>query len=227
MGPGGGGSFENEKIVQLNLYKDSFRDGVKIPTEAQYGEFGEQLSLPKEIRIKYLDDLDEFQDYLQKNIKNKSMVDSFFDPHLRRGWELIEKPEKIIEQPPGLSWQKTDDSPGSKIWLTYDSPRSYQRVFENDILRMLIRGYGEKNGPNAVIEYSFKAKKSEDWFDFGRLDWADWDKNGDLLFANEGKLYRVKRTSKSAYDLEKATELADFNNLKFEEKVAPKNALKW
>jgi hypothetical protein len=64
-------------------------------------------------------------------------------------------------------------------------------------------------------------------FVLSRMDWADWDKNGDLLFARYGKLFRMKQDSICEFDLGKAVELADFNNLKFEEKIASSEALIW
>ena len=156
------------------------------------------------------------KNYVNKNIKESSIFDSIFDPHLRNGWKMIEEGTEI-EHP---------YKPSSKIWITYDPPKTYEKLKEGFALSMLIKGYHEWNGPNQVIEYSIRMPNGKNIYDFGRLDWADWDKNEDLLFARDGKLYRLKRVSNS-YNLEKAIELADFNSSKFEERAAPKEALKW
>ncbi len=60
--------------------------------------------------------------------------------------------------------------------------------------------------------------------DLDRLDWADWDANGDLLFAREGALYRAQVL---ANGISKERQLADFNSLTFEAIPSPDEARKW
>lgn len=213
---GGGGLFEHENTICLNHRFDMDLD-----------KLAEGFNLPKNIKVK---PLGEFFGHGED--------DPIYEQHLRRdGWELIVKAEKITEHPldsssiyaadsdPRLGWHKAEYDSSSKIWLTYDPPITYQKIMKNFILLMRIIGYRERNGSTYVVEYSMKTRVGE--ASFGRMDWADWDKNGDLLFARDGKLFRLKQASGSTFNLEKAIELADFNSSEFEERLASKEALKW
>jgi hypothetical protein len=96
----------------------------------------------------------------------------------------------------------------------------WQKIQKKSALLMHLKGSFD------IVEYSIRTQDGENPLNLGRLDWANWDKNGDLLFTKAGKLFRLKQ-KKGAYNLESAVELADFNNSKFEERVASKEALKW
>jgi hypothetical protein len=136
---------------------------------------------------------------------------------LRDGWKLVEEGKPI---------EHHFDSP-SMIWITYNPPITYEKKAGDFILQMQIKGIKETNGPWYVVEYKVIGKGDRGPFVLSKMDWADWDKNDDLLFAGYGKLFRMKQDSICEFDLGKAVELADFNNLKFEEKVAPREALIW
>ena len=82
-------------------------------------------------------------------------------------------------------------------------------------LRMTIYGVGEKNGPWYTIEYSVLDEHERSRIDLGPTDWADWDHNGELLSARDGKLFREE------------TVVADLNALAFAERVSPQNARSW
>lgn len=174
-----------------------------------YDKLAEGFSIPKNITIKPLGEHSGHgEDY------------PIYDQHLMRdGWELIEE-GKAIEHP---------YDPSSKIWITYDPPRTYQKATKGFTLSMQEKGYHEWNGPSHIIEYSIKTQDRKNLFDFGRLDWADLDNNGDLLFAKEGKLFRLKLNSQSATSnaLLESKLLADFSKNTFKEKSAPKEALQW
>ncbi|MEI6421369.1 MAG: hypothetical protein WCP55_04065 [Lentisphaerota bacterium] len=207
---GGGGLFEHENTVCLN---HRFDMGL--------GKLAEGFNVPKNIIVKPLGEL-----------SGHGEDDPIYEEHLSRdGWKLIEKAEKIIEHPrdasstyvsdlcPSPGWHKAEYDPSCKIWLTYDPPTSYQKKMKNFILVMYIKGYGERNGPTYVVEYALKNENHQDVLNLGRLDWADWDKNGDLLSAKDGKLFRSKY---AGHALKGTIEVADFNDSKFEEKSAPK-----
>lgn len=62
----------------------------------------------------------------------------------------------------------------------------------------------------------------------GRLDWADWDSNGDLLFARDGRLYRIDPERKDgAVDVSEPQEVADLRGYIFENRLAPPSATQW
>jgi hypothetical protein len=65
--------------------------------------------------------------------------------------------------------------------------------------------------------------------DLGRIDWADLDHNGDVLYAAEGCLYRLDpvQAFKSGTGLTAAKQVADLNDMVFEPIKAPDNATRW
>ena len=59
-----------------------------------------------------------------------------------------------------------------------------------------------------------------------RSEWADWDRNGDLLFAREGAVFRL-RAADLAGGPAGAVLLADFRERTFEGRQAPPDASHW
>jgi len=144
---------------------------------------------------------------------------------LREGWKLVQ------------DGKEHENKFGSKIWIVFDPPIEYRKTsqivhkgakteFE---LSMQIKGLHEKDSNWYIIEYKIYDQSNKLLSDFGRLNWANWDNNGDLLFTKEGKLFRLEPNLKSEnpYDLRKSKLLADFSKNRFEEKTAPKEALQW
>ena len=89
---------------------------------------------------------------------------------------------------------------------------------------MQICGLHERDGGWYVTTFQVLDKQGTILCDLQKTDWADWDRNGDLLFATEGKLYRLSPDfqSTSIFEIVKARELADFSENRFEEKVEPR-----
>ena len=104
---------------------------------------------------------------------------------------------------------------GNKIWIEYDPPLIYTKPSPTDgrLLAMKIRGIKEQDGPWYVIDHAVGDT------DLERTDWADWDANGDLLFAREGRIYR-----QSSGD---PVELIDLCDDTFEEVPPPTSATRW
>jgi hypothetical protein len=90
---------------------------------------------------------------------------------------------------------------------------------------MLVAGIHERDGSWYVLEYRILDAQRRVALDLGRSDWADWSRSGELLFAREGRLYRMVVDGKS----ERGTpeELIDLRDLKFEPSVAPPQATVW
>lgn len=64
--------------------------------------------------------------------------------------------------------------------------------------------------------------------DLDRTDWADWDINGDLLYAKDGCIYRNhRRDIKAGKELKATVKLIDLNNSVFEKIAPPKDYLQW
>jgi hypothetical protein len=64
--------------------------------------------------------------------------------------------------------------------------------------------------------------------DHGRVDWADLDHNGDVLWAWAGKLWRLPRPKRVAdFATAEPRLLADFNDMRFEAIAPPASATRW
>lgn len=146
--------------------------------------------------------------------------DPIYDERLKReGWILSQG--KVAQE-----------DFNAKTWIIYDPPIIYRKNIGKDViytLEMKITGFKEKDGPWYVLEYGVSNSKTNEYINLGRADWADWDKNNDLLYSVDGKLFRLKpdKKQKFQYNLEKSKEIADFSNLAFEEKITPDWAKKW
>ena len=96
---------------------------------------------------------------------------------------------------------------------------------------MRILGMHETKGAGDwyVIEHWVVRTKNGDadelLLDLGRVEWADWDRSGDLLFARDGVLSRLRR--KDGLDLDTAREVIDLRDRKFEARVSPPQARTW
>ena len=93
------------------------------------------------------------------------------------------------------------------------------------LLQMILRGYGEQDGPWEIIEHEIVQQETGERYSLGRSDWADWDPiTGDLLFAREGRLFRQPFREEGPMP---AVELIDLRNRRFEEREAPGWAKQW
>lgn len=138
----------------------------------------------------------------------------YFERLLRDGWSQTHQGNEI-EHP--------YDAP---IWLEYDPPITFTRTNPRSsdvLLTMKIVGIRESNGPWWLVEYDVHRQNSSQILRLGRTDWAGWDTNGDLLYSQEGKLFRHTRS-----DLFDGTsrELADFADERFR-RLAPPDDYGW
>jgi hypothetical protein len=136
----------------------------------------------------------------------------------RDGWKLISVPTG------------TKDDYGAKVWLEFSPPIVWRK--SNPVcpkrysLDMSIIGIKEDGGPWYLTEHTVTRENGE-VDKLGRTDWADWSHTGDLLFAMDGCLYRVKCRKKVLARLEDAIKIADFTKLEFEAIKAPDTASRW
>ncbi|MGA2177905.1 MAG: hypothetical protein ABSH38_23330 [Verrucomicrobiota bacterium] len=90
-------------------------------------------------------------------------------------------------------------------------------------LEMRIEGIGRRGGPWYFINYRVVNDSSAIVEDLGIADWAEWDRDGSLLYARDGCLFRrrfLKHQSKPAI------QLWDFNAARFEAIAPPATARK-
>lgn len=137
---------------------------------------------------------------------------------MRDGWKLTRSPEK------------TKDDYGAKVWIEYDPPITWEKahpIWPNKYtLRMSIWGLKERDGPWYLIDHSVLGTGGYTGA-IGRSEWADWSRNGDLLFAQSGCLYRLQPSRSKFGPIEESKQLADFNTLTFQNVQPPENAKTW
>ena len=100
------------------------------------------------------------------------------------------------------------------------SDEGWEKPRDPYVLRMAILGVGEKNGPWYLIDHTVVDKAGKEVLSLGESDWADWSKSGDLLFAKDGKLWRLRIPGEPVI-------VADFSDRVFEEREPSSAALQW
>lgn len=137
---------------------------------------------------------------------------------LRNGWILTDEGESGDYRP------KADVA-----WL-FKKPVTYEKALNGRRrLQMQIRGVSQKNDAWYWIDYTVVDESGRQLLYLPRTDWADWD-DSDLLFAKDGKLFRLSKKNFDRYVAgeEGALKLvANLNTLTFEEKAAPAEAARW
>jgi hypothetical protein len=138
---------------------------------------------------------------------------------LRDGWRLRQHGVKSEHRTKsGLSWR-------------YEPARIYEKSMSRkkatQFLQMQLRGVAEKEGSWYTLDYELLNANEESRLKLPRIDWADWDSNGDLLFSEKGKLFRLPWSNRREVGCEAAEQIADFSALTFTAKEAPKKALSW
>ena len=106
-----------------------------------------------------------------------------------------------------------------RIWIEYIEKELRVKHQGAWTLEMLFAGIREVDGPWYVMEYRVVDQQGNVALDLGRTDWADWSRDGDLLFAKDGCLFRARMNKRTGPAQSK--KLIDVRTLKFEP-VAPK-----
>lgn len=135
---------------------------------------------------------------------------------VRDGWTLVAEGERQRH------------SLGAPMWLTFDPPRVHARTHpRSDRVRLEERlvGINEVDGAWYVQDYAVVVD-DEDAELIERADWADWDRDGDLLWAKGGRLYRAKVDTKHG-TMGEPKELIDLRDERFRPLEAPANARRW
>jgi hypothetical protein len=131
-----------------------------------------------------------------------------------RGWALIDRPAY-----PKPNWRD------AVVWR-YKQPIVYEHVgTKHRRLRMSIRGINQKNDAWYWIDYAVLDRAGATLLDLPRTDWADWDR-GDLVYAREGKLFRVPQKSFEA-GAPQPKLIADLGSMTFAGHKAPAAATRW
>jgi hypothetical protein len=139
---------------------------------------------------------------------------------LRDGWRLFQRGHHI---------KYNFDS---KIWIGFNPPEIWAKTNPNKNknydLHEVTSGLHERDGSWYITEHLIVDKRSETTISLGRTDWADWCSNGELLFAKDGRIYRLSFGKGGRFrPVEDAKLLIDLNDRKFEAKEAPSEAKSW
>jgi hypothetical protein len=135
---------------------------------------------------------------------------------LRDGWELVQVGACLHQ-------------PGRDPSFVYDPPRIYEKSSRPYVLKLLIRGYFQANGPVNIEEFVVEGDGGAPTATLAQSEWADWDANGDLLFARQGELFRLpsRQLRLPEFGLSTAVRLADFRPLTFTRRQTPPELARW
>jgi hypothetical protein len=137
---------------------------------------------------------------------------------LRNGWNVVAQGDDA-----------KPDWNAQVVWR-FKEPIVYEKTANgSQRLQMLIKGVNQKNDAWYWLDYNVLDEHGAVLFSLPRADWADWDGSGDLLFAKDGKLFRLKKDSLTLQSAVTGAskQIADLNALKFKAKSAPAEAIKW
>jgi hypothetical protein len=112
-----------------------------------------------------------------------------------------------------------------KIWIEYLEKEVIAKSLGAWTLERLFAGIKEVDGPWYVMEHRVVDSHGQVVLDLGRTDWADWSRDGDLLFAKEGCLFRARMNQRSGPA--EPQNLIDLSGLKFEAIASPPEATRW
>jgi len=122
---------------------------------------------------------------------------------------------------------KTKDDYGARVWIEFSPPITWEKKNPKHpkqySLEMEVLGLKERDGPMWITEHSVYV--NNDVINLGRTDWADWAHNGDLLYAKEGRLFRLP--CKGGELANEAIEIADLRSRTFEAIESPPQARGW
>jgi hypothetical protein len=140
----------------------------------------------------------------------------------RDGWSYVQAPK-------GERWNKL----GAAIRVVTDAPEILAKPAKTRsgtelTLQVACHGRFERGGRGYVETAAIVGPDGAVLRELGRVDWADLDHNGDVLWAWAGKLWRLRRTKRLVDLAETAPRLlADFNDMRFEAIESPPAARKW
>lgn len=143
------------------------------------------------------------------------------DPESRQGWTLTDRG--------GASVRGADATTG----VALDRPHILEKANPAHPRWTLERswpGVGETDGPSRGCEYRLVERSGaveRSSAPLGRLDWADWDHDGSLLFGADGRLYRRSTIGTRAGDRQAAALVADLRANVFYNMLPPGRAREW
>jgi hypothetical protein len=137
----------------------------------------------------------------------------------------------LVQGAQGIRWEGV----GAPVGATAETPEILAKPLNTRsgllyTLRVARHGRFERDGRSNVetAELVGPGPEQATLRELGRVDWADLDHNGDVLWAWAGKLWRLPRPRRVADFATAAPRLlADFNDMRFEAIAPPAAARKW
>lgn len=168
-----------------------------------YSKLGDDFTLPKTITVK------PFGDHA-----GAGEDEPIWGARMRRdGWKRTQQP------------QAKEHKLSSPVWIEFNPAAIWAKSHQRWTLQLQIHGLHERDGPWYVTEHRVLDESGAVVLDLGRSDWADWSHAGELLFARDGCLFRVRTNERKG--LSEPELLIDLSGLTFEPVAPPPAALRW
>lgn len=120
---------------------------------------------------------------------------------------------------------------GTKVSWVIDPPHIYQKHMPRNkgvSLQMHLKGIHEKQNSWYLIDHEIVTRSGDTILKLPQTSWADWDSDGDLLYADGGKLFRLNASDIcQGVTSSNAKKIADFSDARFSELPPPPEALVW
>jgi hypothetical protein len=147
---------------------------------------------------------------------------------VRDGWTLTEAGKSVHQpmQDPHFLYQPPTVYSRRQPRIAAGGAAVPRRGASAHLLHRRVLGMGKVNGPWYVEEFLVESPANGWRAALADVEWADWDRGGDLLFAREGALYRVP-AHRLEPGLAGARQLADFSDRTFRNLKAPPDQSRW
>jgi hypothetical protein len=205
---GGGGLFEAPRVIGLNHLEITAPIIPGAPTPRWHPLGDEPQKLPADFRAQ------RWSEYAGRGEDNPVHHERI----TRDGWVFVSEGDAGPYRRSGYAW-------------LFNAPEIYERRSPMDVLtlRRLLRAVGETNGVWYVEDFEV-LRDGVCVRLIENCSWADWDTNGDLLFARAGRLYRLPAAfagTAVSEPVENAALIADLTPLRFANVAAPDWAKRW
>lgn len=199
---GGGGRFQSRYHLLINHRDDKLAlgNGFRLPSGVRVERMGEWAGAGEDNPICH-------------------------DRMVRDGWACTH---------PGRASDYNASGPAHWILSTperYERPQpSRGHASGTARLERRLVAVGVRDGPWYDERFAVRGEDGGLLRDLGRCDWADWQSNGDLLIARDGRLYRLpahEAADPATSDLAGARDLIDLTPMRFEPRETPDWARRW
>jgi hypothetical protein len=189
------------------LFEDEHE--ILLNHRANEMQLAEGLKLPRHIRIKPFG--------AQPGWGEDSPI---MDSRLKRdGWRIVQDGEMIKH---GI---------GASVWIEFNPPgvwsrpHPFSRRYE---LQLHVEGLHQRDGSWYITKHFIEDKTTGSRVALGSTNWADWCHSGDLLFARQGKLFRLGFSATGVLkQIDTAKVVVDLTDRTFREVAPPGEAKEW